>query len=627
MADLTVTTTVEAWTRRRNQQRFLDEGMRALAIGLVLGGGTVALVVWVPSLSFLLIPASMVVVGLGAYVGWRMRVPSRPDDVAASVDAEAETEGLIRTALAVEGGRATVSPEIADLIRGQAVGRLTSLEEVGAPALSPPTGPTAVAALAGVLLSVVLAVALVAATLPGGALAPEDPVPAFDEARAAELAEAIEALEELAADPGVTELSKHDLQLALEHVRKAVAERDDPQAAARALDQAQRALQALEGHALTSAAALRSARPEDLAKGLDRALSKDDAGTARRLGEEVLRRVDSDLSHGELKQLGQALAEHIDDTSTAGIAAREAGQALQAGEKGTALAALADLMASLGEPVRMEPRRDALAEAADAVDQARQDAVRSMDPDRKEPGEGGGSEQAQMEEQPPQKDGSGASESPVQNNAGTEGDGGGGMAKGGTEDLREGGSPGAGGEPDVRVDGERPAGGREEGPQAEGGRTVAGEGPAEDGSVDPMAAAGAGEGNAMVDGGLPSDELGDGSTSMVAGAGPHAGEAGGRGDGTEGVLDVPILGLDPATVTEEWVDLQWDGAGDAMGTVIDHADAGGRTGLAWQEVHARYEGLAESATRRAQLPLTRRRYVRRYFEAIRPTPVEDAEKE
>jgi len=64
-----------------------------------------------------------------------------------------------------------------------------------------------------------------------------------------------------------------------------------------------------------------------------------------------------------------------------------------------------------------------------------------------------------------------------------------------------------------------------------------------------------------------------------------------------------------------------------MGTVIDHADAGGRTGLAWQEVHARYEGLAESATRRAQLPLTRRRYVRRYFEAIRPTPVEDAEKE
>jgi len=622
MADLTITTTVESWARRRRRQRFLDEGMRALAAGLVVGGGTLALVVWVPSLSFLLIPASMAVVGLGAFVGWRMRHAIKPDDVAAVVDAQADTDGLIRTALAVEGGRATASREIAGVIRSQAVERLTELDEIGAPPLSPPTGPTLVSAVAAVALSIVFAITLVAATLPGGALAPVASVPAFDQERAAELGAALKELEDLAQEPGLEPLSKRDLELARDHMRSALSARDDPQQAARELDEARRALQNLEGKTLTSSAALQSAPPEDLAKGLDRALTRGDPGAARRLGEEVLRRVDGGASDGELRRLGKALAEGVKSKTQAGGAAREAGRALQAGEKGTALSALADLMAELGEPVRLEPRREALAQASDAVEEARQDAVNAMDPEsgqergqgeRQEPSEGSETADGQ---QPP--DDGATTPSPVEGRQGGEGDGGGGMAKGGTEDLRKGGTPGAGGDPEVRVDGERPAGGREEGPDAEGGRLVAGEGEARDGSAPQDAAAGAGEGDVMAEGGLPSDDAAGEGGALVAGGGP-ASETFGMGEGSGATLDVPLLELEPGTVAEEWVDLQWDGAGEAMGQVLDHADAGGRTGMAWQEVHKRYSGLAESATRRSQLPLTRRTYVRRYFEAIRPT--------
>lgn len=624
MRDLTVTKAVERWARRRRLQGVVRDGARALLVAVVLGGGTIAFVAWFPSWSFLFIPASIAVIGCGLWVGWRQRAPVRTDPVAAEVDALAETEGLLRTALAVEGGRASASPEMANVVRAKAVAELTRLEPMGSPPVRIPFVALGLALLATLVVTgTLLGAKVVDAMRQAELMAPG--APAFDEARAAELAEALETLEQLAAEPGVDALSKRDLQLAAEQVRAALARRSEPRQAAKALDEARRSLAGLQDRPLTSAAALQSARSEDLADGMERALRRQDPGAARRLGEEVLRRVDGAATDGELRRLGQALAERVEDPSDAGGAARKAGRSLQNGERGEALAALADLMASLGEPVRIEPNREALAGAMDAVEQAHQDTVQQLDSER------GGGEQRDGERrerasetpdgQTPEP-GDGSTPSPVDVPQGGEGDGGGGSAKGGTEDLKEGGSPGPGGDPTVRVSGERPAGGREEGPAADGGRLVAGDGPASEGSVDPMAPAGAGEGGPLSEGGLPSEDAGLGVPSLVEGTGGPTGQGVGEGMGSGATVDVPLLELDPDTVAKEWVDLQWEGAADSMGELVDAADAGGRSSMAWGEVHARYGSLAEAATRRSRLPLTRRDYVRRYFEAIRPPPVD-----
>lgn len=619
MADLTVTTTVEDWARRRRIQALLTEVTRAAAVGIVLAGAIVSVVAWFPSLSFLLVPASMVLVGLAGWVWWRTRHALRPRAVAAVVDLEADTEGLVQTALAIEQGRAAVSPAVAAVVKAQAVERLPELDEIGGPPLTVPVGPAWVGGIGAVLCSLALAAALVVSTISAITAPPESGVPAFDRERVSELEAAAETLDALLDEPGLEPLSKRDLKIARDHVRTALGKRDDPAEAARALDRARQSLAALETRPLRSAAALQAARPEELAEGLDAALGRSDPGAARRLGEEVLRRVDGGTSDGELLQLGKALSEKVTSKTRAGSAAREAGRALESRERGAALSALADLMASLGEPARYEPRRDALAEAEEAVERARVDAVDAMEDGRETPrseegGRRGASSEPTMEE--PTEDGDGDTPSPVEGRQGGEGDGGGGSAEGGTKDLKDGGTPGAGGEPEVRVDGERPAGGREEGPSASGGRTVAGEGPASEGTAPQDAPAGAGEGG-LSEGGLPSEDAAGAPPSVVSGAGPAA-RAGVEGMGSSGVLDSPILELDPETVAEEWVDLQWDGAGEAMGDVLDVADAGGRSGVAWTEVHKRYDALAESATRRTRLPLTRRDYVRRYFEAIRP---------
>jgi len=38
----------------------------------------------------------------------------------------------------------------------------------------------------------------------------------------------------------------------------------------------------------------------------------------------------------------------------------------------------------------------------------------------------------------------------------------------------------------------------------------------------------------------------------------------------------------------------------------------------YQDIHRRYSAMAESAVKRERIPLSRRDFIRRYFEAIRP---------
>ncbi|MFK7930190.1 MAG: hypothetical protein AB8H79_18525, partial [Myxococcota bacterium] len=372
---------------------------------------------------------------------------------------------------------------------------------------------------------------------------------------------------------------------------------------------------------LVSTEALRKTQPEVLASGLDEALSNGDTGLARRLGEEVLRRMDGSKDASKMKRLGRALAEKVDGSTPAGKAAQKAGQALQAGEAEGALAAMADLMAALGETARYEPRPTALVEAEDAIRDARQQALSSLGEDKAPDGVRSPSERAA--DAPPTQPGEGNSASPIDMPSDPrQADGGDGTAQGGNDDLRPSGTPAPGGEPEVRVDGSRPPPGGVEGPLAEDGATVAGNGPAQDGDVPQDAPAGRGEGPVQTDGGLQMPDGGGPGATPTAGVSPSAGGASAAPLGGAPMLGDPFVEIEPGVIAEEWVKAQWDGAGQSMGETLREAAAGGRSGLAWSAVHNRYSALAESATRRERVPLTRRSYVRQYFEAIRPAEQE-----
>ncbi len=72
------------------------------------------------------------------------------------------------------------------------------------------------------------------------------------------------------------------------------------------------------------------------------------------------------------------------------------------------------------------------------------------------------------------------------------------------------------------------------------------------------------------------------------------------------------------TLSSEWIESQWDGSPDGMLRVIEGGSHGERSNLSYEDVHRSYSEIAESATQRETIPLTRREYIRQYFEAIRP---------
>lgn len=626
MFDLTITRLVEDWAQSRRRQRVLNEAAGAAAVGLWILALAVTIIAWVPDWVILIVPATLAVLALAGVVLFRLHRTPRAEDVAAEVDGKAGTKGLLRTALSVEKGLADCGRDLGVLVQDQAVERAATLGDLGAPQLAVPV-PLLVAAGVAVLFGIVGPTAAQFAA-PDDRPVIQDPDQArsaFARADVRRLSRSVRELDALADQPGVTPLARRDLERARDLLRKALSAHDDPRAAARELDRAQSLVQALGGQDLVSAEVLKQTHAEKLADGLDRALTQGDAGLARRVGEELLRRVDGGVNDNELRRLGKALAERVDGTSKGGAAAQKAGQSLQAGDRQGAMSALADLMAELGEAARYEQRPAALADAEEAIRDARLRALSSLGEDQapdgvRSPSQGGA-------DAPPTNPGEGRSPSPIDlPPSGNPADGGDGTSDGGSEDLRPSGTPGPGGEPEVRVDSRPPPGGTE-GPLAEGGALTAGEGPAQEGDVPQDAPAGAGEGPVQNPGGMPQAEgPGQGATA-TAGVSPGAGGGVRPGQGPVPDVATPFVEVELGAVPEEWVKAQWDGAGESMGETLREAAAGGRSGLAWTQVHNRYSALAEAATRQDRLPLTRRSFVRQYFEAIRPHAESTSSKE
>ncbi len=278
-------------------------------------------------------------------------------------------------------------------------------------------------------------------------------------------------------------------------------------------------------------------------------------------------------------------------------------------------------MAALGEPVLVEERPAELARAAEVVERARQRALerlaRAEAEARGEAGERGGGRAGEgeaVDAAPAPAPGDSTSPAPVgAPERGGGGDGGGGGAEGGAEDLIEGGNATSTGDAvstQAGPDAPRTLG------EGMSDRAVAGDGAATS-DLDVDGDGGVGTGTAQGDG-TPSSGPGEGAP----GAAPAGGAGQGVGSGVVGGadLDLELPKLADAGVAAEWLRSQWASSPDAMGELVRGAEAGGRSSTDWAAIHARYRALAESASRRDAVPLSRRQYIQHYFEAIRPEP-------
>lgn len=102
----------------------------------------------------------------------------------------------------------------------------------------------------------------------------------------------------------------------------------------------------------------------------------------------------------------------------------------------------------------------------------------------------------------------------------------------------------------------------------------------------------------------------EGITRAGAPAPTPGGGEGGAGDGRTVSGD--------AGAQEQWVQSQWNEGGGSIVRAIERVGRGEESVTEYRDIHATYESIAESSTEREGIPLSRRHYIRRYFEAIRP---------
>ena len=314
----------------------------------------------------------------------------------------------------------------------------------------------------------------------------------------------------------------------------------------------------------------------------------------------------------------------------------------------------------------------AVRQAADNLQRARKEQLEGMNRERAEramaqaSGEGGssgergesGSEASRGEAGEPGEAGSesGSSSSGSESSGGREGaeQGGGERGESGRGDSERGergegdssrGEGSRGNGERSRGDGERAAGDGERGEGSpserpgesggsEGGTGTEGAGEPESASRgDSTGAEGEESGAGQTEGGTGEGEAEgrgrsgrpDGSESESEGAGitRSGGTHSGRPDTNPGpgsthwgrqVEEPPPI----ADAPSEWIESSWDGGSESITSILDASDRGERGSAGWRELHYSYSSVAESVTEQEEIPLTRREYIRRYFEAIRP---------
>ena len=607
----TVAPLVARWTRNNNRRRMVEEILATLssvalvgAIGVVihragwalsrLGGSRPA---WFPS-DATLAWTVYVLGGVGAAVVvargiLRYRRRRLSDlQMAKEVDAAHGNVDLLSTAIAIEAGHAAGSPEAQAIAHARAQQAASGLP--GAPVrgfrpngrLMAGSGLATAAAVAGLLLlsgdsafgfPLGTTAALDADTEEdvGDATDEEEPPPLSDDTKE-RLDNALKHLEKFENNPALRREAKETLAEARDHLQKAM---NDPKHTLGELSRAEQALRRLAKQArnegLYDQEQMKQMSTEELAKQMSEAMKEQDNQTASELGEELARRME-EASMSELRSMARAFERNFESTDSPPRPGGESGprpgesaeeraerwkkrleemtEQMRRGESGLSSSDMRGLADEMRKSGGGSSMERSLDEALSDIRKAREGRLGEMGEGK--PGEGEG--------------------------------------KPGEGKPGEGsGKPGEGKPSDGGGDSGKP--GEGSGKPGEGeGKPGEGEGKPGEGSGKP----GEGEGG----------EGGEGDPSGKPGPG------GGDGSFAHGSMGF----LPPGVGTTERTDTPKAGPDKGAIRIIQRISAGRRDAEGqYKDLHQHYEEVAEEAVRQDQIPLTRREYIREYFEAVR----------
>jgi len=633
------------WSRMFNRRRLTEELIGAFG-GMLVGGAAVLFAHRLfGSVSLDVALALIATIALGVTVVVRTRRRSlSADAMARCVDRHLNLGDLLSTAVAIERGEASGAADLAQLVVERARAEAAHIDVSPIGPVRWPWRSTAVAAACVTLFGVADWLGPMARDLitpdTAWARAPEEPAvepqapaaelaaPLPDDVREA-LARDAAALDELARGLGISDDAARALARAKASLETAARPESAGREALNALAGAERELRDLRrksqrGEHLDPKK-LESLSDDALAEALKKATDEGDKAATAALSRELARRI-SDPSHDPaslaramrglrdpagdkspgadaprsgdraLARLARPLDDDNDD-SPKGLRSRlnRALEQLQAGQSDAAVAELERMLKQLGR--RREPRSSAfdrqLAETLGRTSAARYQQMSGMR------GEGTENPCEAASKDPENKEASARCDR-MKEHLGLR------RCEAGSADPMCAGAGAAGSRMSMGApmgqSGMRPGEGMRMGQgQMPGGR-----------SMGQMAGQGAaGQAGGRVPGAGKAITRAGGDRSPAS---PSTAPGGGKGGEGAGHLspDAPETGA-------EWLESQWSDSPQGIVRIIERGAFGERSSVDYRNLHESYAAVAENATDREEIPLTRRDYIQSYFEAIRPS--------
>ena len=615
----------ERWARSYNTRRLIEEGSKGVGHAMVLGA-----IVWIASKFSLPIPALATVAGIGVagilvmrWRSWKQQTIS-PSQMAHEIDRHERSGDLLVTGLAIERGEASGDEDFAALVLQRALEHAPSADPYPIRPLAIPYKP----AMFG--LATLVAAGLVHfgadAVLPSIATAsegkavaegskqegedfpdikPEEKDPLLAGDVRARLEQDAKVLDELQKTAGLSDEAKASLAKASEELKRAAKKDARSLDALDAMTRAEREMRKVEeqskkGEHLDKEK-FEKMSSKELAEQMKQASEKADADAMAQASRALAKRMEeggAGLSKQDRERLARLMREQADKKDAAGGKGEK-----KDGERGLKRLSREggkeskDSSSSSSSSSRESESMRRLAKLLREGDRegARRELERMSKESRRDAGSKSGKESFSRRLGETRKSTSSARRSTIARL--------GGESRSCDDPGRCGSESRSGREGSGRREGSamRPGEGRKGGKGSEGQSGREGSSSSAKAGGKP---GGAGKSSSMSASGQQGITRKGGSAPAPGGG--HAGNKGGksaRGDAGGG---------------SEWISSQWKEGGESIVKAIERVNRGEDSVVGYREIHNNYESIAESATEQEEIPLTRRGYIRDYFEAIRP---------
>ena len=572
---MTVTLSLSRWARRSNRRRLVEAIARALP-WIAAGAALVVLALQRDHLITAVCVGVLATAGITALVVRRLRGTwHRPPSFARALDGRHRTADLLRTAVAIEQ-RGEIPDEVERVVLRRAEDLVPKIADGAVPPLRLRTSPLGLAALAVTALMFFTGVGA------GEAARPEsDALTEKARAKAEEIAKALDAL---AGDKTMSADVKEQLARAKDALKKAATAKSGTEALA-ALSEASRLLDEAAPHiAANRSDELEQLSSQQLAEQLASATAAGDPTRTAKLAREMMKRAgaaqDGGAALGEMLKDAAAKASHPDpwggaDASPSGERLAELGAAAESMKNGD-LDGARNTLAGLSKGAKAgttDPRAAKLAEARRSLSELRSATRSAMN---------GATRPMTAQE---------AHDAAAQ----------------AARDAASGRTPGAGSGAEGKMASAGKMGAGKPGSGKPGAGKTPGAGQMPGTGTTPGTGQMPGQGEGQADGANHLSVLQQGTSNEHG----SSGTSGMKGNSPSGAQE-------PETVMADEVKTDPPpSTPDGIVRAIREHSAGDHTATMFGAIRDHYAAVAEANMHRDEIPLTRRDFIQRYFEALR----------